>query len=70
VYVIMTHHSPPSSLPDVSCPDQTPPRREFRVSDPEIRGKSLFDLRLSPSSVLYVKFVDEHINRAFFSSRF
>lgn len=44
--------------------DQSPPKREFRVSDPEIKGKSLFDLQLTPSSVLQVKFLDEGLNRA------
>jgi hypothetical protein len=46
----------------LSALDQTPPRREFRVSDPAIRGRSLYDLQLAPSSILYVKFLDDPIN--------
>jgi tether containing UBX domain for GLUT4 len=44
-------------------PDQAPPKREFRVSDPEIKGKSLHDLQLTPSSVLQVKFLDDSLDR-------
>jgi tether containing UBX domain for GLUT4 len=43
--------------------DQSPPKREFRVSDPEIKGKTLFELQLAPSSVLQVRFLDDSIDR-------
>lgn len=43
--------------------DQTPPRREFRKADPAMKGKSLMDLELTPSSVFYIKFDDDALNR-------
>ncbi|KAI6129915.1 hypothetical protein EV401DRAFT_2206203 [Pisolithus croceorrhizus] len=43
---------------------QSPPKREFRVSDPKIRGMTLAELQLSPSSVLLVRFEDESLNRS------
>ncbi|TCD62900.1 hypothetical protein EIP91_006257 [Steccherinum ochraceum] len=41
---------------------QTPPKRELKVSDPNVRDLSLFDLQLAPSSVLHLKFEDESLN--------
>ncbi|GAA5834398.1 hypothetical protein JCM11251_007978 [Rhodosporidiobolus azoricus] len=38
---------------------QSPPRTEYRKSDPKYRGKTLMDLEFTPSSVLYIKFEDE-----------
>ncbi|CCM04684.1 uncharacterized protein FIBRA_06870 [Fibroporia radiculosa] len=42
--------------------DQTPPKREFKVSDPEVRDLSLTELQLSPSSVLLLNFLDDALN--------
>ncbi|CAL1715722.1 unnamed protein product [Somion occarium] len=41
---------------------QTPPKRELRVSDPNVRDLSLFDLHLAPSSVLHLKFMEDSLN--------
>jgi hypothetical protein len=43
--------------------DQSPPKRELKVSDAAVRDLSLYDLQLSPSSVLHIKFFDETLNR-------
>ncbi|KAI6107908.1 hypothetical protein F5141DRAFT_1215667 [Pisolithus sp. B1] len=43
---------------------QSPPKREFRVSDPKIRGMTLAELQLSPSSILLVRFENESLNRS------
>lgn len=44
-------------------PDQTPPPRELKVSDPKVRDLSLLQLQLVPTAVLYIKFLDESLNR-------
>ncbi|KZS99922.1 uncharacterized protein LAESUDRAFT_732758 [Laetiporus sulphureus 93-53] len=41
---------------------QTPPKREFKVSDPQVRDVSLADLQLAPSSVLLLRFEDDSLN--------
>lgn len=41
---------------------QTPPKRELKVSDPKVRDLSLFQLQLSPASVLHLKFEDDALN--------
>ncbi|KIJ51039.1 hypothetical protein M422DRAFT_27118 [Sphaerobolus stellatus SS14] len=41
---------------------QAPPRRELKVSDPDVKNLSLFDLQLTPSSVLMLSFFDESLN--------
>ncbi|KAH8117752.1 hypothetical protein DFH11DRAFT_856240 [Phellopilus nigrolimitatus] len=38
-----------------------PPRRDLRVSDPAIRDKSLYDLRLVPQSILYFRFLEDDV---------
>ena len=43
--------------------DQTPPKRELKVSDPKVRDQTLFELQLAPSSVLHLKFEDDTLNR-------
>lgn len=50
--------------------DQTPPRREFKLTDPKIGSKSLLDLQLTPSSLFYIKFTDETLNRLYFQNNF
>ncbi|POY73119.1 hypothetical protein BMF94_3812 [Rhodotorula taiwanensis] len=35
---------------------QSPPRTEYRKSDPAFRGKTLMDLQFTPSTSLYIKF--------------
>lgn len=56
----------------VTCPyfsiarlDQTPPRKELKVSDPKVRDLTLFQLLLAPSSVLLLSFQDVSLNGAF-----
>lgn len=41
---------------------QTPPKREFKVSDPTVRDLTLFELQLAPSSVLLLRFEDDALN--------
>jgi len=41
---------------------QTPPKREFKVSDPAVRDLSLAELQLAPSSVLLLRFEDDALN--------
>ncbi|KAL5526808.1 hypothetical protein ACEPAF_8533 [Sanghuangporus sanghuang] len=40
---------------------ETPPRRDLRVSDPNVRDKTLFDLHLSPRSILHFRFLDDSV---------
>lgn len=42
---------------------QSPPKREFKLSDPKVRDLSLAELQLAPSSVLLVRFEDDSLNR-------
>lgn len=42
--------------------DQSPPKRDLLVSDPNVRDLSLVELQLSPSSVLLLRFTDESLN--------
>ena len=46
-------------------PDQAPPRRDLRVSDPKVRDLSLSELQLAPSSVLLLRFESEQLNCVF-----
>ncbi|KAI0346322.1 hypothetical protein BDW22DRAFT_1323491 [Trametopsis cervina] len=41
---------------------QTPPKRELKVSDPQVRDLNLLQLQLAPSSVLHLRFDDESLN--------
>jgi len=41
---------------------QAPPRREFKVSDPQVRNLTLFELQFAPSSVLQLSFFDDSLN--------
>ncbi|KAG6890892.1 hypothetical protein C0995_000849 [Termitomyces sp. Mi166 len=41
---------------------QSPPKRDLKVSDPQVRDLSLAQLRLAPSSVLLLRFEDESLN--------
>ena len=43
--------------------DQTPPRKELRNSDPNVKDQSLYQLQLAPSSVLHLMFRDDSLNR-------
>ncbi|KAH8913770.1 hypothetical protein BT69DRAFT_1234079, partial [Atractiella rhizophila] len=51
-----------SSKAFVLCKFATPPRREFKASDPKIKDKSLYDLQLIPTAVLFIKFEDDTLN--------
>lgn len=46
--------------------DQTPPKRELKVSDPQVRDQTLLQLQLAPSSVLHLKFEDDTLNRMWY----
>jgi len=41
---------------------QTPPKRDLKVSDPNVRDLTLAELGLAPSSVLLLRFEDESLN--------
>ncbi|KAG2146073.1 uncharacterized protein EDB93DRAFT_1104471 [Suillus bovinus] len=41
---------------------QSPPKRDLKVSDPNVRDLSLAQLHLAPSSVLLLRFEDESLN--------
>lgn len=43
--------------------DQSPPRRDLKVSDPAVRDVTLGELQLAPSSILLLRFDDEKLNR-------
>ncbi|KAG0702783.1 hypothetical protein DFH29DRAFT_483417 [Suillus ampliporus] len=41
---------------------QSPPKRDLKVSDPNVRDLSLVELQLAPSSILLLRFEDESLN--------
>lgn len=41
---------------------QSPPKRDLKVSDPDVRDLSLVQLQLAPSSILLLRFEDESLN--------
>jgi len=41
---------------------QTPPKRDLKVSDPNVRDLTLVQLQLAPSSILMLRFEDERLN--------
>jgi len=43
---------------------QSPPKRDIKVSDPKIKGQTLSQLQLAPSSVLLLRFEDDNLNHA------
>ncbi|ETW82956.1 hypothetical protein HETIRDRAFT_426413 [Heterobasidion irregulare TC 32-1] len=43
---------------------QSPPKRDLKVSDPNVRDLTLAELQLSPSSVLLLRFEDESMNHS------
>ena len=45
--------------------DQSPPKRDLKVSDPTVKGLSLSELLLAPASVLLLRFEDDNLNRTF-----
>lgn len=45
--------------------DQTPPKRELKVSDPKVRDETLLQLQLAPTAILHLKFEDESLNRMY-----
>ncbi|KAL5485767.1 hypothetical protein ACEPAI_6808 [Sanghuangporus weigelae] len=40
---------------------ETPPRRDLKVSDPNVKDKTLFDLHLAPRSILHFRFLDDSV---------
>jgi len=40
----------------------SPPRRDLKVSDTEVKDKSLYELRLAPQSNLFFRFLDESVS--------
>jgi hypothetical protein len=49
-------------IPCPASPDQSPPKRDLKVSDPKVRDLSLTELQLAPSSVLLLRFEDDALN--------
>ncbi|KAI0317082.1 hypothetical protein OF83DRAFT_183079 [Amylostereum chailletii] len=43
---------------------QSPPRRDLKVSDPQVRDLTLVQLQLAPASVLLLRFEDDSLNDA------
>lgn len=43
-------------------PDQSPPKRDLKVSDPAVKNLTLAELQLAPSSILLLRFEDESLN--------
>ncbi|TBU52524.1 hypothetical protein BD310DRAFT_940046 [Dichomitus squalens] len=41
---------------------QSPPKREYKVSDPAVRNLSLVELNFAPSSLLMLRFEDDNLN--------
>jgi len=41
---------------------QSPPKRDLKVSDPNVRDLTLAELQLAPSSVLLLRFLDDSLN--------
>ncbi|KAF8656874.1 hypothetical protein AX16_002420 [Volvariella volvacea WC 439] len=41
---------------------QTPPKRDLKVSDPNVRHLTLSELHLAPSSILWLRFEDDSLN--------
>lgn len=41
---------------------QSPPKRDLKVSDPQVRDLTLAELHLAPSSVLLLRFEDDSLN--------
>ncbi|XP_006459206.1 hypothetical protein AGABI2DRAFT_149377 [Agaricus bisporus var. bisporus H97] len=41
---------------------QSPPKRDFKVSDPKVKALSLSELQLSPASILLLRFEEESLN--------
>jgi tether containing UBX domain for GLUT4 len=42
-----------------------PPGRDLKVSDAAVRDKTLMELQLAPSSVLFLKFLSDELNSGF-----
>ena len=68
VYVFLQRFSPTTSHSFHEL-DQSPPKRDLKVSDPNVRDLTLAELQLSPSSVLLLRFEDESMNREFSDER-
>jgi len=49
--------------------DQSPPKRDLKVSDPAVKRLSLSELQLAPASVLLLRFEDDSLNRMFPASQ-
>ncbi|KAF8896500.1 hypothetical protein BD779DRAFT_590317 [Infundibulicybe gibba] len=47
---------------------QSPPKRDLKVSDPNVRNLSLAELQLAPSSILLLRFEEESMNASNFSA--
>ncbi|KAG6892791.1 hypothetical protein C0993_002911, partial [Termitomyces sp. T159_Od127] len=48
--------------------NQSPPKRDLKVSDPRVRDLSLVQLQLAPSSVLLLRFEDDSLNGLYIMS--
>lgn len=47
----------------LSASDQSPPKRDLKVSDVKVKGLSLSELQLAPASILLLRFEDDSLNR-------
>ena len=68
MYVSLQHFLPKRSH-SFRAIDQSPPKRDLKVSDPNVRDLTLSELQLSPSSVLLLRFEDESLNREYSDER-
>ncbi len=62
-YVSRRHHMDSYINPRWHTTDQTPPKRELKVSDLKVRDQTLLQLQLAPTAILHLKFEDESLNR-------
>ena len=71
MYVPVPTHVPAlSNLFADFLADQTPPKRELKVSDTAVRDLSLSRLGLAPSSILHLQFLEDSLNRPSFPSKY
>ena len=62
MYVLISPISAHRTLMPNLIPDQSPPKRDLKVSDPAVKNLTLAELQLAPSSILLLRFEDESLN--------
>ena len=67
-FILCTRIYSPSllSVTDIKFLAQSPPKRDLKVSDPNVKNLSLAELQLAPSSVLLLRFEVESLNGILF----